>query len=94
LQALEEKRTGGTPFNKGWILSRISGWHKKGDTIIWAIKNCSPGELIVSPKMAVLPNQVGSQISVHVNGETKSIKLNSTGSINKFGKQESVIFQI
>jgi hypothetical protein len=94
LRAVEEKRTGGTPFNKGWILSHISGWSRKGDTIIWAIKNGSPGELIVKPKMAVLPNQAGSQINVHLNGDTKSLTLKPTGAPDNFEEQQSVSFQI
>lgn len=96
LKAVEDEanRSNGTEFNKGWVLSHITGWKEIGDTIIWAVKNCRPGELVVIPKMGVLPEQNGSEVNIHVNGVTKTIVLNSTGSIDNFEKQQSAVFHI
>lgn len=94
LTAVEESREGGTLFNKGWKLSHITGWNQKGDTIIWAIKNCSRDELIVTPEMSVPSSQNGAEISILVNGETKSIVLQSTANIETYKNQNSANFQL
>ncbi len=94
LSAVEESRVDGTPYNKGWKLSHITGWSKKGDTIIWALKNCSKGELIVTPEMSVLPKQDGAEINVLVNDNRKTIVLKSTQDITNYQKQNSAYFQL
>ncbi|MCD6596455.1 MAG: DUF3472 domain-containing protein, partial [Bacteroidales bacterium] len=81
-----------TDYNKGKFMSHITGWEIIGDTIIWGVKITNPGEIVVTPVMAVLPAQSGSEIEIHVGDETKTLNLNSTGSLDTFEDQGKVSF--
>ncbi|MCD6354571.1 MAG: hypothetical protein J7L95_03390 [Prolixibacteraceae bacterium] len=75
-------------------MSFINEWRVIGDTIIWGVKIRKQGKLTVAPIMAVLPEQDGSEIEIHVSGETKTLTIHSTGSLKNFERQGGVEFKI